>query len=109
MAYRIAITRVAKAHLLGLTAREQRIVADGIAAHLLDQPKAHSRSVKQLRPNPLASFEPRLGDLRVLYNVDEENGEVLLALIGRKVGNALIVAGGEFHGHQGDPPERPEG
>jgi mRNA-degrading endonuclease RelE of RelBE toxin-antitoxin system len=109
MAERVTITREAKAHFLGLTAREQRMVADGISARLLDQPMSLSRPVKQLRPNPLAGFELRLGDIRVLYKVDEENAEVLVVLVGRKVGNALIVAGEEFHGHQGDPPERPEG
>jgi mRNA-degrading endonuclease RelE of RelBE toxin-antitoxin system len=109
MAYKVTITREAKAHFLGLTAREQRIVSDGITARLLNPPTSLSRPVKQLRPNPLAGFELRLGDLRVLDNVDEADTEVLVVLVGHKVGNALIVAGEEFHGHQGDPPERPEG
>ena len=60
-----------------------------------------------LRPNRLAACELRLGDLRILYNVDEENTEVLIVTIGRKRGNALIVDGEEFHGHQSDPAERP--
>ena len=38
------------------------------------------------------------GDLRVLYNVVDE--EVIILVVGRKVGNALIVAGEEFRGHQ---------
>ena len=51
-----------------------------------------------LRPNPLAAFELRAADLRVLYNV--EGDQVVLLVVGRKVGNKLIVEGEEFHGHQ---------
>jgi hypothetical protein len=29
----------------------------------------------------------------------------VLLIIGRKVGNTLVVAGEEFHEHQADPPE----
>ncbi len=58
-----------------------------------------------MRPNPLAGYELRLGDLRVLYNVDEANAEVVVVAVGRKVGNALIVEGKEFYGHQMDPAE----
>lgn len=33
--------------------------------------------------------------LRVLYNVEE--GEVVVLLVGRKIGNRLIVEGAELH------------
>lgn len=49
----------------------------------------------------------RVGDLRVLYNV--ESLEVVLLIVGRKVGNALFVAGEEFHEHQTDTPESARG
>jgi mRNA interferase RelE/StbE len=105
MPYRITITRQAKAQFLDLSAREQRIVGDGIAVRLLEEPTTPSRAVKPLRPNLLAGYELRLGDLRVLYKVDEENTEVIVVIVGRKVGNVLIVEGREFHGHQSDPSE----
>jgi hypothetical protein len=41
----------------------------------------------------------------VLYNV--EGNEVVILIVGRKVGNKLIVEGEEFHGHQDDPVEPP--
>lgn len=56
-----------------------------------------------LRPNPVAEFELRVGDLRVLYNV--EGSEAVLLIVGKKVGNKLVVEGEEFHGHQDDLPE----
>ncbi len=105
MPYRITMTREAEARLLNLPAREQRIISDGIAARLRDQPRSLSRAIKLLRPNPLAAYELRLGDLRVLYNVDDENAEVVIVIIGRRAGNTLIVEGEEFHGHEGDLAE----
>jgi len=38
-----------------------------------------------------------------LYNVEGE--EVVLLVVGRKVGNVLVVEGEEFHGHQDNPVE----
>jgi mRNA-degrading endonuclease RelE of RelBE toxin-antitoxin system len=44
-----------------------------------------SKAVKLLRPNPFACYELRIGDFRVLYNVDDERSEVVMVAIGRKV------------------------
>jgi mRNA-degrading endonuclease RelE of RelBE toxin-antitoxin system len=99
------MTQEAEDLLLDLPDREQRIISDGIAARLQDQPRSLSRAIKLLEPNPLATYELRLGDLRVLYNLDEENAEVVIVIIGRKARNTLIVAGEEFHGHEGDPAQ----
>ncbi len=74
-----------------------------ILARLRDRPTTLAKAIKRLRPNPLAEFELRAGDLRVLSNVEGE--EVVLLVVGRKVGNTLVVGGEEFHEHQGDPPE----
>src|SRR5437868_3081387 len=105
MPYRITITREAKAQLLSLPVREQRVVSEGVAARLTGQPTTPTRAVKPLRPNPLAGYELKLGELRVLYNVDEGSAEVVIVTVGRKVGNTLVVEGKAFHGHQGDPTE----
>jgi mRNA-degrading endonuclease RelE of RelBE toxin-antitoxin system len=35
-----------------------------------------------LRPNALAAFELRVGDLRALYNVEED--EAIVLIVGRK-------------------------
>jgi hypothetical protein len=76
-----------------------------VQARLLHNPTTTTRAIKRLRPDPLAEFELRAGDLRVLYNV--EGLEVILLVIGRKVGNKLIVKGQEFYGHQDNPPQQP--
>jgi mRNA-degrading endonuclease RelE of RelBE toxin-antitoxin system len=103
MAFRITITEDAERQLQSLSARDQRTLQAAIAARLEHQPTTLSRAVKQLRPNPLAEFELRAGNLQVLYNV--EGDEVVLLIVGRKEGNKLIVAGEEFRGHQDNPPE----
>lgn len=105
MPYRITITREAEAQFRALTAREQRRVQAAIAARLRDQPTTPTNAIKRLRPNPFAELELRIGEFRVLYNVEED--EVVLLIIGRKVGNTLVVGGEVFHGHQDDPPESP--
>ncbi len=76
-----------------------------IVSRLEHQPTTPTKAVKRLRPNPLAEFELRAGDLRALYNV--EGDEVVLLVVGRKVGNKLIVDGEEFYGHQDHLAEPP--
>ncbi len=105
MPFQITITEEAEAQLRSLPVREQRIVEAAVTTRLRDRPTVPTKAIKRLRPNPYAEFELRVRDLRVLYNVEEENSEVVLLIVGRKVGNKLIVGDEEFHGHQGDPPE----
>jgi mRNA-degrading endonuclease RelE of RelBE toxin-antitoxin system len=105
VSFHITITADAETQLHALPVREQRILEAAILTRLRDQPANPTRAIKRLRPNPFAEFELRVGDLRVLYNV--EGNDVVLLLVARKVGNKLIVEGQEFHGHQDNPPEPP--
>jgi mRNA-degrading endonuclease RelE of RelBE toxin-antitoxin system len=101
--FRITITADADRQFLALSVREQRILATAISSRLEHQPSTPSKAVKRLRPNPFAEFELRTGNLRLLYNI--EGDEVVTLIVGRKVGNKLIVEGEEFHGHQDNPTE----
>ncbi|HWB10591.1 MAG TPA: hypothetical protein VG826_15280 [Pirellulales bacterium] len=103
MAFKITITEVAEAQFNSLTVREQRRLETAITSRLQYQPTTPTKAVKRLRPNPFAEFELRAGDLRALYNV--EGDEVVILVVGQKVGNKLIVEGQEFHAHQDDPIE----
>lgn len=107
MPFRITATREAESQLDALSARERGIVESAILARLCEQPTTPTRAIKRLRPNALAEFELRVGDFRVLYNIEGE--EVVLLIIGRKVGNTLVVSGEEFHEHQSDPAEQSGG
>src|SRR5215470_11050099 len=105
MPFKITITEDADRQFWSLPAREQRVLEAAILSRLEHQPTTPTKAIKRLRPNPLAEFELRAGDLRTLYNVEGE--EVVILIVGRKVGNKLIVEGEEFHGHQDRPVEPP--
>lgn len=103
MPFKITITEDADRQFHALLVREQRILEAAILSRLQQQPTTPTKAIKRLRPNPLAEFELRAGNLRVLYNV--EGDEVVVLIVGRKVGNKLIVEGEEFHGHQDNSSE----
>ena len=103
MPYKITITDDAHRQFRALPVRDQRILEAAILSRLQHQPTTLTKAIKRLRPNPLAEFELRAENLRVLYNV--EGDEVVVLVVGRKVGNTLIVEGEEFHGHQDHLPE----
>jgi|CXWL01.1.fsa_nt_gi mRNA-degrading endonuclease RelE of RelBE toxin-antitoxin system len=105
MPFNITITEDADRQYRSLPAREQRVLEAAIQSRLEHEPTKPTKAIKRLRPNPLADFELRAGDLRALYNV--EGDEVIILIVGRKVGNKLIVEGEEFHGHQDNPVEPP--
>ena len=103
MAFKLTITEDAERQFRSLSVREQGILEAAIRSRLEHQPTTTSKAIKQLRPNPLVDFELRVGNLRVLYNV--EGDEVTILVVGRKSGNRLVVEGEEFHGHQDDSTE----
>ncbi len=105
MPFSIDIMPAARAQLAGMSAGERRLIQEAVAARLRHEPVKLSRAIKLLRPNPAASHELRVGDLRVLYDVDVAAARVTLKVVGRKVGNVLLVEGEAFHGHQDDTAE----
>ena len=80
MPFKIAITEDADRQFQSLSAREQRTLEAAILSRLEHQPTTPSKAIKQLRPNPLAKFELRVGNLRALYNV--EGDEVIVLIVG---------------------------
>ena len=97
MPYRVQFAESAEGHLAQLTTRQQTIVLEGVKVQLRFEPLRETRKRKQLRPNPLAPWELRLGALRVFYEVDAEEADLVNVLaIGIKRGNRLIVAGQEI-------------
>ncbi len=66
MAFQITITADADLQLRELPAFEQRRLEAAIVSRLSQQPTTPTRAIKALRPNPLAGYELRVGNLRVL-------------------------------------------
>lgn len=98
--FRIDVTAGAEGDLQSFRAYDQRIILDGLEIHLRYQPTQGSRRLKPLRPNPVAGWELRLGDYRVLYDVDEVKRVVTVQVVGEKRGNKFIVQGEEFGEHE---------
>src|SRR5437667_6629454 len=100
--YAINITDQAARELSGFSRYMQRILLDGIEVHLRHQPTQGTRRIKPLRPNPVASWELRLGDYRILYDVEEDDQLVNVLVAGEKRGNQFYVQGREFTAHESD-------
>jgi len=72
MPFEVEVTNRARENLKGLRKRDQQILYDAIAAHLVDEPDKPTRNRKHLEENSLAPWELRVGDFRVFYDVFED-------------------------------------
>jgi mRNA-degrading endonuclease RelE of RelBE toxin-antitoxin system len=100
--FTVSFTAIAEANLRWFSAYSQRIILDGVELHLQHQPMRTSRRIKSLRPNPIAGWELRLGDYRVLFDVDKIKQNVIIQIVGEKRGNRLLVQGKEYAEHEGN-------
>jgi mRNA-degrading endonuclease RelE of RelBE toxin-antitoxin system len=95
MAANIVYSPEAVDHLAVLAKSDQVVVLDQVDRLLKDDPTAVSRKRKFLRPNAIAAWELRLGDLRVFYDVSVElptqQATVVIKAIGKKVHNELWI------------------
>lgn len=80
-----------------LTTRQRRAVLDAVDALLAHEPNVATRNRKAMRPNALAPWELRIGELRVYYDIQEKPEAVLtVRAIGIKRGNQVRIGGQEF-------------
>jgi mRNA-degrading endonuclease RelE of RelBE toxin-antitoxin system len=91
MRFEVKLVRSADQDLESYAVREQRIILDAIAEFLEVDANVESKRRKQMRPNPLAPWELRIGDYRVFYEIRE--GSVRVLAIGHKVHNELFIRG----------------
>jgi mRNA-degrading endonuclease RelE of RelBE toxin-antitoxin system len=98
--FQINVTEGAEEDLKWFSVYVQRTIVDGIEIHLRHQPTLGSRKIVSMRPNPVASWELRLGDYRILYDVDDTTSTVTVEAIGEKRGNRLLIRGQEFTEHE---------
>lgn len=92
MAYRIAYSPAALVHPRSLTKPQQGATLDGVAAQLTDQPGIETRNRKPMRPNPVAPWELRLGDLRVYYETEHSPAAVVTILaVDIKIRNVVFI------------------
>jgi mRNA-degrading endonuclease RelE of RelBE toxin-antitoxin system len=93
LSYQIAFSQTSLAHLHLLKVNEQKIVVDEIERQLKYQPDLLTRNRKQMKPNPLAIWELRIGIFRVYYDIDKQDNIVDIRAIGIKKGNQVIIGG----------------
>jgi mRNA-degrading endonuclease RelE of RelBE toxin-antitoxin system len=96
MTYHIRSTPSADEEFLALRAFDQARLRDAMVSQLRHEPTVPTRHRKRLRTNPIATWELRVGDWRVLYDVEEDVHEVKIMAIGRKFHDRLIIRGQEF-------------
>jgi mRNA-degrading endonuclease RelE of RelBE toxin-antitoxin system len=80
-----------------LSARDRGILLEAIEEHLMHQPDVATRHRKLLRENPLADWELRVGQYRVLYDLEADEKVVMILAIGVKFHNVLWIEGKENH------------
>jgi mRNA-degrading endonuclease RelE of RelBE toxin-antitoxin system len=93
--FEIRFSEDAERHLRALSAHDRRIVVAAVEEQLLHQPNVPTRNRKLLRPNPLATWELRVQQFRVLYNIDEAIVTVFVVAVAIKDGNKFIIDGEE--------------
>jgi mRNA-degrading endonuclease RelE of RelBE toxin-antitoxin system len=94
LAYIIEYSPEAEEHLQWLTARQQKTVLDTVDRQLVNQPNVETRNRKPMRPNPVAPWELRIGNLRVYYEVnDDPESTVMVLAVGIKDRDRVRIGG----------------
>jgi hypothetical protein len=71
-----------------------RSVLNVVDEQLQHQPTVETRNRKPMRPNPIAPWELRVGDLRVYYEVDVVEAVARVLAVGVKERNAARIGKG---------------
>jgi mRNA interferase RelE/StbE len=82
MPFEIILAPEAAEDLAGLKANLRAEVREGIETHLRNEPQKVSRSrIKRLQKLSQPQYRLRIGDVRVFYDVSEDNVEVLAIVL----------------------------
>ena len=97
VAYRIAYSPDAVEHLERLSARDQATVLDSVDEQLTHQSTVETRNRKPMRPNPVAPWELRIGNLRVYFELEEDPERVVrIRAVGVKDRNVVRIGGESY-------------
>lgn len=92
-AYTIDITDEAEEDLQYYRAFERQRIVKDIEVQLTYEPDKETNSRKNLRPNPIAAWELKLGKYRVFYEVEPADSLVSIVSVGHKEHNVLSIRG----------------
>lgn len=93
--HRIDFTQEARSDLACFPGCERKLIVEKVREQLTHEPTVETRNRKELRDNPVARWELRIGEYRVFYEVDEGIATVLVGAVGFKIHNALYIRGKE--------------
>lgn len=80
-----------------LSARQRAIVFDAVDEQLAHEPGVETKNRKPMRPNPLAPWELRIGELRVYYDIEEKPEKVVTVVaVGIKDRDRVAIGGKEI-------------
>ena len=97
MAYHILFSPEADEHIARFKAHQRTRLLDMIERQLVSQPTIQTRQRKPLRPNPVAQYRLRIGELRVYYDVQEAPERlVIVKAVGIKRRDRVHVGGKEI-------------
>lgn len=92
MPFRVEYAPDAEGHLKLLTARQRSLVMDAVEKQLSHDALVETRNRKPMRPNPLAPWELRIGNLRVYYDILKGDLPLVLILaVGVKRRNRIYI------------------
>lgn len=98
MAFELEFTPDAWAHLQGFSARDRKIIMEAIDTQLRHEPNLETRNCKPMQNNSLATWELRVGQFRVFYDIQDNSVKIVYIIaIGYKEHNQLFIGGKEFN------------
>jgi mRNA-degrading endonuclease RelE of RelBE toxin-antitoxin system len=94
MPYRIVYARETEEHFKTLTARQRSTVLQRVEKQLVHEPAVETRNRKPMRENPLATWELRVENIRVYYDIVEQpEPTVEILAIGVKRRDRIWIGG----------------
>jgi len=97
LSYYIEYSPDAEDHLRALTAPQRVTVLDTVDEQLQYQPTVETQNRKPMRPNLLAPWELRIGNLRVYYDVEERPEPIVyIRAVGVKKRNQVWIGKEKF-------------
>ncbi|MFL5800765.1 MAG: type II toxin-antitoxin system RelE family toxin [Roseiflexaceae bacterium] len=91
MTFTVKLTPSAREDIRYFKAYEQRIISDGIRAHLTRDALVETNRRKFLEPNNLAPWELRIDNYRIFYDVEDDT--INVRAVGYKEHNDLYIRG----------------
>ncbi len=92
MRFQIEFTPSSEKDIEYFKKHEQKIILAGIRKYLSEDANVETKRKKQLRPNPFAPWELRIGDYRIFYDFEEKDS-VKITAIGFKIHHELFIRG----------------